>query len=155
MGTITTLLRGDTTGYPAFNKAGVYKIENEINVANYSGGFAQNDVIQAIQIPAKSLVLAVGYDVTTAFDDMADTDVGDAATADGYFDGKDWTSTGSACSWVTTFNEAAPNTTLDAFSLGKYYSAADTIDIVKKSANATTAGVVRLYAIVIDCNPTI
>lgn len=155
MATISTYLRGDTSGYPAFTKAGVFKIENVIDASTYTGGWAQNDVIQALQIPAKTLVLAVGYEVTTVFDDMADTDIGDGSVTDGYIDGASFATASSGFSWVTTFNEATPNTTADGMSLGKYYSAADTIDIVKKSANATTGGVVRLFALVIDCNPTI
>jgi hypothetical protein len=45
--------------------------------------------------------------------------------------------------------EAAPNTVL-GYSNGKYYAAADTIDI--KTINAADAAVMRLWALVADCS---
>jgi hypothetical protein len=56
------------------------------------------------------------------------------------------------CSWKTTFNEAAPNTTLDGMSLGKFYTVADTIDM-KQNTNATVVtGVLKVKAVMIDLN---
>ena len=48
---------------------------------------ADNDILEVIRVPAKTLVLAVGLDVTTAEGGTCTIDVGDGATVDGYLDG--------------------------------------------------------------------
>ena len=80
-----------------------------------------NDVFQMITVPANSFVLNVRAEVLTAEGAASTFDVGDGATADGYINGQD----GNAVASVTSFNA----TTTPTFGVGKFYSAADTIDI--------------------------
>jgi hypothetical protein len=139
--------------YPA-DLAGLYAVQATLDFTeiNSGSGTVQNDIVQLIQIPANTLVLGVSFSVTTASSNMTDFDIGDGTTTDGYIDGASMATVNDGCSWVTTFNEAAPNTTLDGMSLGKFYTAADTIDL-KQNTNATVVtGVLKVKAVMIDLN---
>ena len=144
------------SGVNAYNAdlAGIYTVTATLDFTdiNSGSGTVQNDIVQLIQIPANTLVLGVSFRVTTASSNMADFDIGDGATTDGYIDGASMATVNDGCSWVTTFNEAAPNTTSEAFSLGKFYTTADTIDL-KQNTNATVVtGVLKVKAAMIDMN---
>jgi hypothetical protein len=101
---------------------------------------ADGDILEVIRVPAKTLVLAVGLDVTTAEGGTCTIDVGDGATVDGYLDGVDANTVASYCSTLAA----------EAFDGGKYYAAADTIDV--KFINAADAAVMRVWALLVDCN---
>jgi len=136
------------------NYAGPYEVTATLDFTtiNSGAGTVQNDIVQLIQVPANTLVMAVAFSVTTASSNMADFDIGDDATTDGYIDGASMATVNDGCSWVTTFNEATPNTTADAFSLGKFYTAANTIDL-KQNTNATViTGVLKVKAVMLDMN---
>ena len=101
---------------------------------------------------ANALVLAIAFKVTTANASLTDFDLGDGDVTDGYVDGASMATVNDGCSWQTTFNEAMPNTTKEGMSLGKFYTVADTIDF-KQNTNATiTAGVLKVKALLFDCN---
>lgn len=144
------------SGVNAYNAdlAGIYSVTAvlDFTTINSGAGTVQNDIVQLIQVPANTLVLGVFFSVTTVSSNMADFDIGDGDTRDGYIDGASMATVNDGCSWVTTFNEATPNTTLDGMSLGKFYSVADTIDL-KQNTNATViTGVLKVKALMIDCN---
>jgi hypothetical protein len=101
---------------------------------------ADGDILEVIRVPAKTLVLAVGLDVTTAEGGTCTIDVGDGATVDGYLDGVNANTVASYCSTLAA----------EAFDGGKYYAAADTIDV--KFINAADAAVMRVWALLVDCN---
>jgi hypothetical protein len=114
-----------------------------ITAARSAAGAAaigNNDILEVIRVPAKTLVLAVGLDVTTAEGGTCTIDVGDGATADGYLDGVD---ANTIASYASSGND-------EAFKMGKYYSAADTIDV--KFINAADAAVMRVWALMVDCS---
>ena len=94
------------------------------------------------------MVLAVGLDVTTVEGGTLTIDVGDGTDPDGFLDGVNGN---AAASYSTSLvlAEAAPNT-VTGYSNGKYYSAADTIDV--KTVNAADTAVMRLWAVVADCS---
>ena len=144
------------SGVNAYNAdmAGIYTVTATLDFTDIhdGAGTVQNDIVQLIQVPANTLVLGVSFSVTTASSNMADFDIGDGATTDGYIDGASMATVNDGCSWVTTFNEATPNTTSEAFSLGKFYTTADTIDL-KQNTNATVVtGVLKVKAAMIDMN---
>ena len=116
-------------------------------VAASATALGANDVIEALAIPAKTMVLAVGIDVTTAEGATQTFDVGDGSDVDGFLDGVNGNAVASYANSLV-LAEAAPNTVV-GYSNGKYYSAADTIDI--KTINAADTAVVRLWAVVADC----
>jgi hypothetical protein len=124
-----------------------------ITVARAAAGataLTAGDVLEVLRIPAKSQVLNVGIDVTTAEGGTLTIDVGDGADADGFLDGVNANTAAGYSSSTVTLVEGAPNTLSPAFGFGKYYSAADTIDVT--TVNAADAAVMRVWAIVVDCN---
>ncbi len=110
---------------------------------------ASGDVLEVIPVPAKSLVMRVGYDVTTAEGATATFDLGDGSDTDGYLNDVDLNSVASGV-MALTLAEAAPNT-VAGYTNGKYYSAADTIDVTLNN-NAINVAVVRLWALVADAS---
>jgi len=90
----------------------------------------------------------VGLDVTTAEGGTLTIDVGDGGDPDGFLDGVN-ANTAASYSTSLVLAEAAPNT-VTGYSNGKYYAAADTIDV--KTVNAADAAVMRLWAVVADCS---
>jgi len=153
MSTYSVMTGSGVNAYPA-ELAGLYAVQATLDFTdiNSGSGTVQNDIVQLIQVPANTLVLGLSFSVTTASSNMADFDIGDGDVTDGYVDGASMATVNDGCSWKTTFNEATPNTTLDGMSLGKFYTAADTIDL-KQNTNATVVtGVLKVKAVMIDLN---
>jgi hypothetical protein len=94
------------------------------------------------------MVLAVGLDVTTAEGATLTIDVGDGSDTDGFLDGVN-ANTAAGYTNSLVLAEAAPNTVV-GYSNGKYYAAADTLDV--KIVNAAATAVMRLWAVVADCS---
>lgn len=164
MATYTDSL-GFNKGAAGFHNAGLHKVHRvevvldfaKIAAARLAAGataLTSADVIEAIPLPAKSLVMAVGLDVTTAEGGTLTIDVGDGTDIDGYLDGVNANTVASYQSGNNlTVTAGTPNAvagTPYAYALGKYYSAADTIDVVVN--NAPDAAVMRLWALVMDCS---
>jgi hypothetical protein len=158
MATYTDSL-GFDKGSTGFHVAGLNKISRvevvldfakitAARVAAAATALTSGDIIEAIPLPAKSLVLRVGLDVTTAEGGTLTIDVGDGSDTDGFLDGVNANTVASYCS-ALALTEAAPNT-VTGYSNGKYYSAADTIDVV--IVNAADVAVMRLWALVVDCS---
>jgi hypothetical protein len=158
MATITDSL-GFNKGSAGFHAAGLTKV-NRVEVtldfaaiaaarsAAGAAALASGDVIEAIPLPAKSFVLAVGYDVTTAEGASATFDLGDGSDTDGYLNDISLNSVASGA-MALALAEAAPNT-VAGYSNGKYYASADTIDVLLNSASVDAAKV-RIWALVMDC----
>ncbi len=113
-----------------------------------AAALASGDVLEIMPVPAKTLVLRVGYDVTTAEGASATFDLGDGSDTDGYLNDISLNSVASGVMSLA-LAEGAPNT-ISGYSNGKYYSAADTIDLVVNS-NSVDAAKVRIWALVQDC----
>lgn len=114
-----------------------------------AAALASGDVLEVIPVPAKTLVMRVGYDVTTAEGATATFDLGDGSDADGYLNDVDLNSVGSGVMSLA-LTEGTPNT-IAGYSNGKYYSAADTIDMTLNN-NAINVAVVRVWALVADAS---
>ena len=110
---------------------------------------ASGDVLEVIPVPAKALVMRVGYDVTTAEGATATFDLGDGSDTDGYLNDADLNAVGSGV-MALTLASGTPNT-VAGYSNGKYYSAANTIDVLLNNSSIDTA-VVRIWALVADCS---
>lgn len=142
-----------TTGplpHDALNKVGVISVDLDfaaITTARSDAGataLGAGDILQVIDLPAKTHVLVAGIDVTTAEGGTLTLDLGDGGDPDGYLDGVDGNVATSYAS-ALTLAEGTPNT-ITGYSEGKYYSAADTIDLVM--VNATDTAVMRVWALV-------
>ena len=151
---------GFNKGSANFHNAGLDKIHRvevvldfaKIAAARLAAGataLAASDILEVIPLPAKSLVLRVGMDVTTAEGATATLAIGDGADDDGYLAATSINAVGSSSAAVA-LTEGAPNTFTTPYAVGKYYGSADTID-VKLGHNSIDAAVVRVWAIVLDC----
>ena len=126
---------GGTTGHPS-NGRTPYLVENTIDVSAVNGdsGAAQNDVLQAMDIPAETVIMEAGIEVITACSSSVTLDLGiTGGDVDIYTDG-DTNATGYSALTATARHVAA---------------AADTLDVLVLSA-ASSAGKIRVWAIMCD-----
>ena len=126
---------GGTTGHPS-NGRTPYLVENTIDVSaiNSSSGTANGDVINALDIPAETLIMEAGIEVITALSSSATMDLGiTGGDVDRYVDG-DTNATGYATLTATARVVVAT---------------ADTLDILTAGADSS-AGKVRVWAVLCD-----
>ena len=126
---------GGTAGHPS-NGRTPYLVENTIDVSAVNGdsGAAQNDVLQAMDIPAETVIMEAGIEVITACSSSVTLDLGiTGGDVDIYTDG-DTNATGYSALTATARHVAA---------------AADTLDVLVLSA-ASSAGKIRVWAIMCD-----
>jgi len=99
---------------------------------------AATDVVEVLQIPARSQLLAAGGTVTTveSTNTTATFDVGDGDDPDGY-----------AALLASNALATESNTTLGA----KFYDDADTLDVTLNVA-APTDCVLEVWAVLVDCS---
>ena len=140
MATYDLTAAGGTTGHPA-NGRTPYLVENTIDMSAFDP--AAGDIIQAIDVPAETLVMSAGLEVLTASSSSVTFDLGiTGSTAghqdpDAFVDAYDATGTGYA-----------PMDATDASAM-LVCKVADTIDILTAGAQ-DTAGKVRVWAVLCD-----
>ena len=135
MATYNVTGAGGTAGHPS-NGRTPYLVENTIDVSAVNGdsGAAQNDVLQAMDIPAETVIMEAGIEVVTACSSSVTLDLGiTGGDVDIYTDG-DTNATGYSTLTATARHVAA---------------AADTLDVLVLSA-ASSAGKIRVWAIMCD-----
>lgn len=158
MATITDSL-GFNKGSAGFRAEGLNKVTRMEVVLDFAAiaaaraaagaaALASGDVVEIMPVPAKTLVLRVGYDVTTAEGATATFDLGDGSDTDGYLNDISLNSVASGA-MALALTEGTPNT-VAGYSNGKYYSAADTIDMLLNN-DGINAAKVRVWALVQDC----
>ena len=126
---------GGTTGHPA-NGRTPYLVENTIDISaiNSNSGTANGDVVQALDIPAETLIMEAGIEVITALSSSATMDLGiTGGDVDRYVDG-DTNATGFSTLTATARVIVA---------------SADTLDILTAGADSS-AGKVRVFAVLCD-----
>jgi hypothetical protein len=168
MATTYSLMKGGTSGYPAVKNSGVYKLEYKLDIAqaildgDITTGIVQNDVIKAIEVPANTYVLGVGYQVTTSLTSTGTTtmEVGDGDDTDGYIAAASIMTAAATqvSSVIAAITVASPSTlpnNSEAFTFGKFYTAADTIDLKFPASATATVGVVKVWVLLVDCNLTV
>lgn len=111
---------------------------------------ASADVLEIIPVPAKSLVMIAGMEVTQINTAAATIALGDGSSTAGYLAAS---AIGALSSFagVGALVEGAPNTFLPAYGNGKYYTAADTIDALFGTA-APAQAIVTVWALILDCS---
>ena len=123
-----------------------YKIETDVNLATVTttkgSAIGSADVIQVLDIPAKSIVYAAGLEMVTQGDGKYTVDLG-VETVDGnvFVDGVDWGSaiaTGTITQQAAAYQPVVVGTDL-------------TLDLTLKTVSAVpTTGVFRAWAVVQD-----
>ncbi len=135
MATYNVTGAGGTAGHPS-NGRTPYLVENTIDISaiNSDSGAAQNDVLQAMDIPAETVIMEAGIEVITACSSSVTLDLGiTGGDVDIYTDG-DTNATGYSALTATARHVAA---------------SADTLDVLVLSA-ASSAGKIRVWAIMCD-----
>ena len=159
MATYTDSLGFDkgSASYPDKGRLDITKLAVELDfvaitaarAAACATALTAGDVLEVLQIPAGTQVLAAGLNVTTAEGGTLTVDVGDGDDPDGYLDGVNGNAVAGYSSSQVTISEGTPNTISPALAFGKYYTAADTIDV--KVVNAADAAVMTVWAVVANC----
>ena len=151
----TTGVSADSnTNTPARVNPGCYVLEKELDIAKLvSDGTFDNvtsgDVFQLLEIPANTIVVVAGANVTTAFTGGSATVDIDFAGGDDIIDGGDVSSTG----YLAAGSNGQTNTIVGsaASTFTQLVSSADTIDVtVAATDTACVSGVLRLYAVCFD-----
>ncbi len=107
---------------------------------------SQNDVLQLFDVAAGQRVVDVTAHVETAEGATFTFDIGDGADANGYLNNVNGNSAGYT-GMELALAEGTPNT-VSAYSDGKLYTSADTVDMVLDN-NASTAKV-HVRALIVD-----
>ena len=131
-----TITGGGATGYGA-NGPNV-KVANVVIDLTELSGLAATDTIEAIEVPAGTIVLSAGYEIITVGTGTGTLSLGDGGDVDRYVTAVVQTAAGQKAALATN--------------VPHLYTAADTIDL--KSATAVCNSKVRVWAIMADCNGT-
>ncbi len=124
----------------------VFVISNKLDFADISvypdGGVSTADVVQALIVPAGTIVKAVGIRINDPYDAIAGCSnytwtIGDGDDADGWHTAVFFSGTASGVS--SSYEEGTAGVYHTLYG-GKYYSAADTIDITTQTIAAGTIG---------------
>ena len=148
MATITTLSNAVGAGtHPSRALRNMpYVVENTISwaaaVTAKGSALAAADVIEALQIPAQSIVLAAGFEVITAATGSCTVSLGvTGVTAAAYVAAFAVTSSATAGTYATPAAAGYPIVT----------GAADTLDLLLVTETTTlSAGSIRVFAVIID-----
>ena len=131
---------GGTAGHPSTRRKPYY-VENTVDNSLFDPAAA--DIIQCLNVPAETLVMAAGLEVLTASSTSVTFDLGITGSTAGHHDPDCWVDAFDA-----TGTGHAPVDATDAAAM-LICKAADTIDILTAGA-ADTAGKVRVWAVLCD-----
>jgi|TARA_B110000259_G_scaffold138174_1_gene155562 hypothetical protein len=131
---------GGTTGHPS-NGRTPYLVENTINLDTFNP--AQNDVVQAIDVPAETLVMAAGVEVLVACSASVVLDVGITGSTAGFSDPDAFVD-----AYDATGASYAPRDVADGAPM-LTCKVADTIDVLVAGAQSTV-GKIRVWAVLCD-----
>lgn len=119
-------------------------IWNDVDFSKRNAAAA--DVFEVLNIPANAFVERVN--VRTLLGEASQTlSVGDGSGTSSWLSATDVATTGNVASSTLAMTEGTPNT-VTGYSAGKFYSAADTIDILVPAGKAYTTLKVRVSAAV-------
>jgi hypothetical protein len=153
MATITTLSNTVGAGtQPSRSLRNMpYVVENTINWASAvtakGSALAAADVIEALQIPAQSIVLAAGFEVITAATGSCTVSLGvTGVTAAAYVSAFAVTSSATAGTYATPATAGYPIVS----------QSADTLDLLLVTETTTlSAGSIRVFAVIVDATDRI
>lgn len=139
-GQSTTATGGaNNAGFPSY-----VVFENVIDFSKLATAAAQNDVVPALSIPANTLIQGVAWEVEGVEGASRNFAIGDGDDTDGFVT---TTSANTLAKGATALalTEGTPNT-VTGYSAGKFYSAADTIDLLAVTSGGLTAAKIRVKA---------
>lgn len=125
-------------------------ISATVDFTNAAVTCAQNDIVEALAIPANTFVYGIRAEVLTVEGAARNFAIGDGADTDGYITTQSANTLAEFHS-LLTLTEATPNT-ITGYSNGKYYAAADTIDILAVTSGGLTTCKLKVSAYIVDYN---
>jgi hypothetical protein len=137
----------ETTATGGANAAGFpapVVFENVIDFSKLAVAAAQNDVVPVLEIPAHTLIQGVQWEVEGVEGAARNFAIGDGSDTDGFIASTSANALANGAS-ALTLAEGTPNT-ISGYSAGKYYSDADTIDILAVTNGGLTAARIRVKA---------
>ena len=137
----TAILAGLQTKFEVFSKS--YKLADIMAKIGETVGEA-SDVIELLNIPKNTFVMCAGIIPTVADGAVLTGDLGDATNPDGFVDGVDLNSTTPV---MTLAADGFGVTTV----LGKFYPAADTLDLTLATIGAQTSHLAEFTVWAIMC----
>ena len=149
----TLALTGGMKGIPTRKAGSTFIVEREIDLQ--AEGVATADVVQALNIEAGWFVHKTLVEIQRiAAGTSGSLIVGDGADPNGFDTAVDLKgAVGTVSSTGLVLAEGAPNTLVDAYAAGKYYTAADTLDLTATlHADLTDKGKVKVIALVTSFN---
>ena len=122
-----------------------YLVENTIDISAINGdsGTAQDDVLQCLDVPAETLIMAAGVEVLTACSSSVVIDIGTTGSSAGFLDPDAFVD-----AYDATGASYAPRDVADAAPM-IICKTADTIDALMAGA-ASAAGKIRVWAVLCD-----
>ncbi len=108
---------------------------------------AQNDIAELIVVPANTYVMLIRWEVETVEGAARNFAIGDGSDTDGYITTTTANTAASGAS-ALALTEAAPNT-VTGYSNGKYYSAADTIDLLAVTSGGLDTAKITVSALMV------
>ena len=136
--------------YSRYQSNGMYMREATLDIAKMvAAGYSMTtgDIFQLLEIPANTMVLFAGAEVTTAFNGTSPTVDIDFAAGDDIVDGAAVDSTG----FLASGSNGAAMTTSGTITFTQHVTTTDTIDVkLEASANDVTSGILRLVACCVD-----
>lgn len=134
-----------------FEKHGNARVISAIvDFTNAAVTCAQNDIVEALAISANTFVYGIRAEVLTVEGAARNFAIGDGADTDGYITTQSGNTLAEFHS-LLTLTEGAPNT-VTGYSNGKYYAAADTIDILAVTSGGLTTCKLKVSAYICDYN---
>lgn len=148
MATVTTLAGGKTAGRTAGSVPYLVDVSIDLAAAATAKGsaLAAADVIEAISVPANTMIMAAGIEVITApaGGTAFSVDLGvTGGDVDAFVDG--FAVTGSAAGDYATLATAGP----------VMVATADTLDLLAIGTTPDTSGVLRVWAVLMDVDARI
>lgn len=139
-------LTASNDSHPSYNGMDIQIREKVFDATKRT--LVQNDVVELIDVAAGERVLSVDVQVLTADANAGTAEVGDGADTNGFVEAFNDAATGYTVG-KAVLTEAAPPTFNGYTNGGKYYSAADTIDLKALGASGITTGKILVRAYIV------
>jgi hypothetical protein len=147
MTTFTTQLTGGSKGYP-FDAPRMHVLKATFDAT--LGTYAQNDVLEMINVPAGTFISAVAANVVVVEGASRNYAVGDGNSTAGYIPTTTANTLGITASVPVAATNASVTTPVPVYGNGVFYAAADTIDILVETSGGLTTCKIQLRAMATD-----
>ena len=147
----TKTLTKPGAGLAPFNRPyNSYQLENTIDFSVAANVLAQNDIAELIAVPANCSVIGIRWEILVVEGAARNFAIGDGAGTSSYIATTSANSLAEGA-MALALTEGTPNT-ITGYSDGKYYAAADTIDILAVTSGGLTTCKLRVVADIRDYN---